>query len=69
MVACAVESMGGTVVGAGLVAPRGIGAKVQQQGPAPQPWVRQVQPDTLRGVGRCRPADVGQGWRYRRGVL
>ncbi len=30
MVAFAVESMNGTVVGAGLVAPRGIGAKVQQ---------------------------------------
>jgi len=37
MVAFAVESMNGTVVDAGLVAPRGIGAKVQQQGPAPQP--------------------------------
>ena len=30
MVAFAVESMNGTVMGAGLVAPRGIGAKVQQ---------------------------------------
>ena len=37
MVACAVESMGGTVMGAGLVAPRGIGAKLQQQGLDPQP--------------------------------
>ncbi len=37
MVAFAIEPMGGTVVGAGLVAPRGIGAEVQQQGPAPQP--------------------------------
>ena len=31
MVAFAVESMNGTVVGAGLVAPRGIGAKVQSK--------------------------------------
>ena len=35
MIAFAIESMGGTVVSARLVAPRGVGAKVQQQGPAP----------------------------------
>ena len=32
MIAFAVESMGGTVVGAGLVAPRDVGAKVRQEG-------------------------------------
>lgn len=37
VVATAVEPMGRTVVRAGLVAPRGIGTKVQQQGPTPQP--------------------------------
>ena len=42
MVAFAVESMGRTVVGAGSVAPGGIGAKVQQQGPAPQPQLRRA---------------------------
>ena len=31
MIAFAVESMGGTVVGAGLVAPRGVGAKVHSK--------------------------------------
>ncbi len=36
MVAFAVESMGGTFVSTGAVASRSVGAKVQQQGPAPQ---------------------------------
>ena len=51
MVAFAIEPMGGTVVGAGLVAPRGIGAEVQGAGPSPAA----VTPTSLDG-------HAGPGW-------
>src|SRR5947208_16585752 len=47
MIAFAVESMGGTVVGAGSVAPPSRGAKVPQQGPAPQPQLRRALIDSF----------------------
>ena len=54
MVAFAVESMGGTVVGAGSVAPPGIGAEVQEQGPAPQSELGRT------SWGRAAPARIHQ---------
>ena len=60
MIAFAVESMGGTVVGAGLVAPRGVGAKIQ---PRPSPVaVTRTSLDGRAGPGLHTSVGTAGSW-------